>query len=310
MNTCIAARASLLIAVAVSLSSAASAAAPATPAAEAADAVKITAVVEAIDPKTRKVTLKGPRGDLLTFTAGPGVRNLDQVKRGDRVVLEYFQAFALALEPKEAGIRARRATAEFTRARPGERPAGEISDRVDVVATVQAVDRKKRTVTLRGPTRTLTLKVSDAVDLKRLKVGDEVHASYVESLAVSVWPAPEVSGTVRIESTSPTLGVGAEWGHGTLTLNDGSTHKFKVRGVSVVDVGISNIHASGEVYKLVDLKDFAGSYVAAEAGVALAEGGSGAVLRNAKGVVMRLRSTQKGIKLTLAPEGTRVELVE
>jgi len=55
-------------------------------------------------------------------------------------------------------------------------------------ATVEAIDPDKRTVTLRGPTGgAVTLKADESVkNLSQLKVGDQVHAVYHESLAVRV----------------------------------------------------------------------------------------------------------------------------
>ena len=104
------------------------------------------------------------------------------------------------------------------------------------------------------------------------------------------------------------VGIGFEWGHGTLTMYDGTTHDFKVSGLSVVDVGVSSIEASGEVYHLVEAKDLEGSFLSGEAGGALIGGGSASAMRNEQGVVMKLKSTQEGVKLTLAGKGLTVAL--
>jgi hypothetical protein len=154
------------------------------------------------------------------------------------------------------------------------------------------------------------LGVSGDVDLSSVKVGQEVEVVYVQSLAISVEPAPKVSGTVSIESKSIAIGIGVQWGHGTLTMSDGSTHKFKVEGLSLLDLGISNIKASGEVFHLVEPKDLIGNYISGEAGASLIGGGSVVAMENEKGVVIQLKSTQKGVKLTLAAQGLKVTMVE
>jgi len=59
---------------------------------------------------------------------------------------------------------------------------------------------------------------------------------------------------------------------------------------------------------LTDAAKFAGTFVAAEAGFALAGGVGGVVLRNQDGVVMHLRSTSKGAKLQLGPSGMTIKL--
>src|SRR5512143_3537229 len=68
-----------------------------TPGGTIASADVAIATVVAIDQQTRKVTLRGEGGKEWTFTAGPEVRNLAQVQRGDRVLVQYFQGLALGL---------------------------------------------------------------------------------------------------------------------------------------------------------------------------------------------------------------------
>ena len=267
------------------------------------------ATVQDIDLETRKVTLRNPEGETVSFIAGDEVRNLAQVKKGDLVLMEYYDGFAVALGPK-TGVRARISETTLSRAPEGAKPAARLTETIEATARVEAIDRESRLVQLSGAKRTLLIKAADDIDLSRVKVGDEVVAVYQESLAISVLPAPEVSGTVEIETKSIALGLGIEWGKGTLKMYDGSSHTFKVRGLSVVDIGISKVSLSGEVFKLTDPKDFAGNYFAGEAGGALFGGGSSVVMKNKKGVVMRLTSTEKGLKLTLAGKGVRVQMVD
>jgi len=115
------------------------------------------------------------------------------------------------------------------------------------------------------------------------------------------------SGTVTIESKSVALGVGVSWGDGTLHYQ-GKTYRFSIKGLSVVDVGVSKVSARGKVYHLNKLGDFAGTFAAAQAGVAVGGGMSAVVLRNQNGIVLELTSTQTGVKFTLAGEGIEVKL--
>ena len=46
----------------------------------------------------------------------------------------------------------------------------------------------------------------------------------------------EPSATVSIESTSVAIGIGVQWGHGTLKYK-GQEYKFSIGGLSVVDLG-------------------------------------------------------------------------
>ena len=272
-------------------------------------AVVAIATVQDIDQETRMVTLRNPDGTMESFIAGDEVRNLAQVKKDDVVLMEYYEGFAVALGP-QTDVRAKISEMTLSRAKEGDRPAARLTETVEITARVEEVDREKRLAALSGPKRTLVVKVADDVDLDQVKVGDEVLAVYRKSFAISVEPAPKVSGNVEIESTSVALGVGFEWGKGKLTMYDGSTHDFKIGGISVVDVGVAKLSLTGEVFKLEDPADFAGNYIAGAAGGALGAGGSGEVMKNEKGVVMRLKSTQEGLKLTLAGKGLSVEMVQ
>jgi hypothetical protein len=147
---------------------------------------EIVATVERVDAANRTVSLKGWRGNVVTMHVGEEVRNLPQVKIGDRVVVTYAQALALELKKWGSGIR--------ERAAPGERPAGVVGREVKVVADVMVVNMKNQTVTLRGPKQAVTLKLRDPAQLESITAGDRVEATYTEALALAVRPAPAAAG--------------------------------------------------------------------------------------------------------------------
>jgi Cu/Ag efflux protein CusF len=60
---------------------------------------------------------------------------------------------------------------------------------VEITAEVKAVDQKARTAVVKGPNRTVEVKVSDDVDLSKVKVGDNVRLVYIESISIQVKPA-------------------------------------------------------------------------------------------------------------------------
>jgi hypothetical protein len=100
-------------------------------------------------------------------------------------------------------------------------------------------------------------------------------------------------------------GVGYTWGAGVLHF-DGRSYRFRVRGLSVTDVGVNHIEGVGEVYNLQRAEDFEGNYVAASAGTTLANGGLAATLENQNGVVIRFHSTTQGLRLNLSANGVYV----
>ena len=119
--------------------------------------------------------------------------------------------------------------------------------------------------------------------------------------------ARKPSGRVTMESRSIAVGIGVTWGDGKLSFK-GKDYPFSINGLSLVDWGISRATANGEVYNLTDVAKFAGTYVAAEAGLTLAGGMSGMILRNSDGVVMRIHSTSRGARLQLGTSGLTIAL--
>jgi hypothetical protein len=115
------------------------------------------------------------------------------------------------------------------------------------------------------------------------------------------------SGKVTMSTTSIAAGVGVSWGDGTLTVK-GKTYPFSIDGLSLVNWGISKAQANGDVYNLTDVSKFAGTYVAAEAGLTLAGGMGGMVLRNSDGVVLHLRSVSQGAQLQLGTSGLIIKM--
>jgi Cu/Ag efflux protein CusF len=150
--------------------------------------VKATAVITAIDPATRVVTLKDAQGHVETLTAGPEVKNFAQMKVGDMVTAEYVESLTLELKKGGRAIVGRTDTAGMAAAKPGDMPAGAMGRQVTIVADVIAVNPATQTVTLKGPNRTVDLKVRDPAQFALIKVGDQVEANYTEAVAISVDP--------------------------------------------------------------------------------------------------------------------------
>ncbi|HJY81924.1 MAG TPA: DUF1134 domain-containing protein [Candidatus Binatia bacterium] len=119
--------------------------------------------------------------------------------------------------------------------------------------------------------------------------------------------SPKPVGKVSIESTSIAAGIGVSWGDGILRFK-GKEYRFSIDGLTLVDIGISKANAVGDVYDLKEVGQFEGTYVAGEAGFALAGGMGGMSLRNQNGVVMHLRSVTQGAKLQLGPAGLTIKL--
>ena len=114
-------------------------------------------------------------------------------------------------------------------------------------------------------------------------------------------------GTITFTGGAVAIGIGFQWGGGTLTYQ-GRQYPFSLNGLSVVDVGVTRITGSGNVRNLRNIADFSGNYVSIAAGATVAGGGSVVSLRNQNGVVIDGVTTSQGVRLTLAPGGVNITL--
>ena len=119
--------------------------------------------------------------------------------------------------------------------------------------------------------------------------------------------AAKPAATLKLTGKSVAAGVGVSWGKGTLSYK-GKQHSFSVDGLSVGEVGASTIDATGTVYHLKSLDDFAGQYTAASAEAAVGGGAGVATMKNSKGVVINLKATTRGVDFKLSADGVKFTL--
>jgi hypothetical protein len=148
----------------------------------------VSAKIVAIDKDKRLVTLQGPLGNQFRVVAGREVRNFDQIKVGDELVVTHAEALALELKKGGDGIRERVESQGAARAPVGTRPGMAEVNRVSVLASVVAVNARTQTVTLRGVEHTVDLRVADRNQFKLIKVGDQVQVTYTDAVAISMEP--------------------------------------------------------------------------------------------------------------------------
>jgi hypothetical protein len=116
------------------------------------------------------------------------------------------------------------------------------------------------------------------------------------------------SGNVTITEDFVT-GMGG--GSGTLEYQ-GQTYPFRVVGtVAGPGGGLEKISASGPVYKLANVSDFAGRYTQSTGKAGLSSSGSSDLwLENSAGVIMHLEGSSKGAMLTLGKEEIIVRMAQ
>jgi hypothetical protein len=151
-----------------------------------------SATVEALDQESRNITLRKPSGTRTSFKVGDQVKNLHKVRVGDRVVVDYYESLAIQVV-KPGTTRDQRETMVYS-AEPGETPAGSVTEKTTMTATIEQIDRSVPSITLRDEDGKLyTVRVRHPERLKLVKVGDTLKITYTEAVAVSVEPAPHAA---------------------------------------------------------------------------------------------------------------------
>jgi len=127
------------------------------------------------------------------------------------------------------------------------------------------------------------------------------------TLSVAQAEDKKPDATIKLSGGSVAAGLGVSWGSGTLTYQ-GKEYPISVTGISVGDVGITKLDASGSVYNLKSLDDFDGNYTGLGAGAAVAGGGSAVTMRNQNGVNVNLVATTQGVKIVLGGGGVDMRI--
>jgi hypothetical protein len=133
---------------------------------------KVTATVEAINPATREVSLRGPNGPVSV------------------IVVSYYQGIAVQMAKGETKV-TEPAAAEFAyKSQPGQKPGAGVGASITTTVTIVAINTDTNTVAFKradGSIHLIAVKSPNMVQFVRtLKPGDQVDVTYTESLAINV----------------------------------------------------------------------------------------------------------------------------
>jgi Cu/Ag efflux protein CusF len=148
-------------------------------------AVTETATIVAIDSTNRLITLKDKDGITDTIVAGPEVKRFSELKVGDNVTFRYYESVVYAIQ--KPGDKAPAPVAGGIVRSTGPKPGGTMSEQMTAVVTIQAIDAKVPSVTIKTEDGTImSFKIEDPKNLTGVKVGDKVQITYTRALAISV----------------------------------------------------------------------------------------------------------------------------
>ncbi len=146
------------------------------------------ATVEKINQKTRMITLKTETGETFEMKAGPEVQRLNEIKKGDIVMVDYVESQALYVKKAEKGETPSHEAGDMAARLDTKNPASVMASSEQVSAEVVKVDYKERKITLKGADGTVsTMHVPDEVRrLKEIKKGDHIVAERTLAVAIAV----------------------------------------------------------------------------------------------------------------------------
>ena len=130
------------------------------------------------------------------------------------------------------------------------------------------------------------------------------------ALAIVGMQAPAMAESARVHLQIYKAGfiVGVSGGQGAMTFQ-GRRFPLAIGGVSLgATIGASRAELIGTATNVHRPSDIEGTYSATEAGLAVAGGGKVAVLRNSKGVVLRVRGKQIGLMFSVDLSGMQVSI--
>lgn len=153
--------------------------------------ITASAKVEKVDAGKRELVLKGEKGKPFTVQVPEKVSRLDNVRPGDTINVAFYESVAVSLQKPgtAAAGETRRSTTERA---PGNLPGGAMGEQVTKTAKITNLDKEANEVTIQTPSgEKNTIQISDPQvqsQLKDLKVGDQIRATYTTAMATSVTP--------------------------------------------------------------------------------------------------------------------------
>jgi Cu/Ag efflux protein CusF len=139
-----------------------------------------------IDYATRLVTLRDADGNVDIMLCGPEVQRFDALKVGDKVTFRYYESVVFQIRKPGDTTPQTADNAGIVRT-PGERPGATLSQQMTARVTVEAIDMKVPSVTVRTEDgRKMSYKVENAKNLEGVKVGDRIEITYTQAMAISV----------------------------------------------------------------------------------------------------------------------------
>jgi hypothetical protein len=151
------------------------------------DVLEVKATIEAIDSKKRVLTLRGTQGRAITLRADRAVKNFEQLKKGDGILVDFVESVAIFIRPAKAPQSSAEARL-VTIAPKGAKIGALLAETFALTAIVESLDIKARQMTVKEPhgDRWILPVDKSFKNLDRFRKGEEVVLRVTEAIAINV----------------------------------------------------------------------------------------------------------------------------
>jgi len=148
--------------------------------------VTIHGKITAVDRAKKLVTLEGPSGKKVTLEV-KNPYNLKAAKPGEPFVARFYEIVTIRKKMPGEVIPAVALDEGIVSAVPGQTPGAAVGSIIQVVATIVAINKNKKTVDLQGPDGVVeTVNVANPANLRHVKVGNEIVVTLTKVTAISL----------------------------------------------------------------------------------------------------------------------------
>jgi hypothetical protein len=148
--------------------------------------VVIHGKIVSVDRAKKLVTLAGPEGHQVTLPVHNSY-NLAAAKPGEPFVAKFYEIVTIRKERPGESVPSASLVEGIASATPGQTPGAAVGRSVQVVASIKAINKSKKTVDLMGPDGVEeTVKVAHPSNLKHVKVGDNIVVTLTHVVAISL----------------------------------------------------------------------------------------------------------------------------
>jgi hypothetical protein len=146
---------------------------------------EVSGIVDRIERAGRLVTVRSADGMLTPIHAGPELPAFDQLERGDRVTIRFYDSYIVEATPGARMKPVEDTTADAQKKLDTAETA--VLQQLKLVVTIDEIDRRNNTVTYHDVTNRRVLRgVQQPKLLEGLKPGDVITITYTRARAASI----------------------------------------------------------------------------------------------------------------------------